>query len=169
MNMSVNGWGLAVWILRDVITTVLWSGEFGKGQSNWQVWALSSVPIKPGFFLRKNLILRQEGEHAAADCQQGCTAKKTVSVPASYSFNYASSENELSLSLRLSLAHTHTQTHTNAHIYMWVFNWSIEGPLWPLYVCVYHVMGLGGTVLLYKWMTSVQNLCVWHLYGRHVF
>ena len=64
---------------------MLWSGEFGETLPNWQVGALSSVLIKLGLFLRKRLILRQAGEHAAAGCGQGCTAeKKTVSVPTSH-------------------------------------------------------------------------------------
>lgn len=46
-----------LWILRGVITAVLWSGESGEARPNWQVRALSSVLIKPGFFLRKRLIL----------------------------------------------------------------------------------------------------------------
>lgn len=49
---------------------VLRTGEFREPLPNWQVRAHSSVLIKPSFFLRKGLILRQAGrqagKHAAA-------------------------------------------------------------------------------------------------------
>lgn len=51
--------------------------RYGEAWPNWQVGALSSVLIKPGFFLRKRLILRQAGEHVAAGCGQGLHSEGT--------------------------------------------------------------------------------------------
>lgn len=53
-----------LWFLKGVITAAMPCGEFGMAWPNWQVGALSSVLIKPGFFLRKRLILRQAGRRA---------------------------------------------------------------------------------------------------------
>lgn len=58
-------------------------GEFGMAWPNWQVGVLSSVLIKPGFFLRKRLILRQAGRHAASRLWIVQPVKEPVSVPTS--------------------------------------------------------------------------------------
>lgn len=55
---------------------VLRTGEFREPLPNWQVRAHSSVLIKPSFFLRKGLILRQAGKHAAAAVDRAAEWRK---------------------------------------------------------------------------------------------
>lgn len=131
MNKSVNGWGLVVWILRDVITAVLWSGELGKGQSNWQVQALSGVPIKAGLFPRKisvwdsRVSMQQQAVDRAAHWRQ----------PSQF------------------------WLHAALTLQAWKMNSLLVLNRWSIDVdsghCVCQLMGLRGTVLPYKWMTSV--------------